>query len=370
MNTLITEDGLDVARQWVGDLSELRGSTIAISGATGLIGQHVVALLLGLSEVHDLGLTVIAMGRSLTRLESVFSRTEDYPNLTLMEADISTPGSWPTQATHLIHAASPATPLLFATDPLGVVRANVLGTLTAIDCATESGAYLSLVSTMEVYGSIPGADDAGDIEIAEDALGLVNPLDVRSAYPESKRLCENLMVDAAAQRHVSGDIVRVSHTYGPGAADDDNRVQVQFVKQAVSGQPIVLKSDGTLRRHYTYATDSASAIVAIMATRAQRSTPQAFNVADNSSRVSIRELAQRALVAAGRQPDELVIDIDRPSDQLWSTMRGATFLDTSKLEALGWRPLFSLEKGLSRMVESLGGQLAIKNTTGESSGKK
>jgi len=358
MIDLVMEDGHTVAQSWMGDLTELDGATVAVSGASGLIGRHIISLLLGLSEVYGLKLTVIALGRSRARLDSVLSGWRDDSRLSLIEADISNKNAWPSVASHLIHAASPATPSAFAQDPVGVIKANVLGTLNAIDCVADSGAYLSLVSTMEIYGSVPIVDELTDISIDEHTLGLIDPLDIRSAYPESKRVAENLIMDAGSQYGLKGDIVRISHTYGPGTSIADNRAQVEFVKQAVLGEAIILKSDGKLRRHYTYAADSASAIVRILTTRNQRVFPEAFNVADNASRVSIRQLAELALLAAGRNPDELVIDIQQPAGLLWSTMRGATFLNTRKVESLGWKPIFTMETGMPRMAEYIKQQCA------------
>jgi nucleoside-diphosphate-sugar epimerase len=200
-----------------------------------------------------------------------------------------------------------------------------------------------------VYGAL--ASDGREVTSAETALGVLDPLDRRSAYPEAKRICENLLVSAGHQYGLSGDIVRLSHTYGPGFSGHDNRVQVEFLTQAVTGQTIIMKSDGRRRRHYTYAADAASGVVRILLTHRQRNQPEAFNVADNASRISIRQLAEMALVAAGRDPGELVVAIQAPPDQLWSRTEGDVFLDTTKLEALGWKPSFTLEAGLERMAQ-------------------
>lgn len=357
MSELIVEDGLTVARAWHADCSELAGANIAISGASGLLGKYLVSVLLGLAQVHDLPLKVIAIGRDVDKLAAALDAWHGDKRLELVAADVSTGDLWPTAATHLIHAGSPATPKGFVENPVGVIKANVLGTLGAIEQARLHGSYICLVSTMEIYGTIPNLDVQSDHEISENVLGLVDPLDIRSAYPESKRLAENLIIAGGAQFGVRGDIARVSHTYGPGTSPDDNRVQVDFVKQAVSGETIELKSDGFLRRHYTYAADSASAIVHILASQGNRSAPEAFNVADSDARISIRQLAELALQAAGRSSDELIVNTTLNPNQSWSKMPGATFLDTSKLRALGWRPLFTLPTGLSRMARYISSQV-------------
>jgi dTDP-glucose 4,6-dehydratase len=342
---LIAEDGRRIAASWPIPTDELENSRIAISGATGLIGQHLVAVLLGLNERFGLGLQITALGRNLARLHQAFPETQ----IAKRAGAIDNPDSWPA-ATHLVHAASPATPKLFAEDLVGVVRANVLGTMAALDSARKSGAHVTLVSTMEIYGQTASID--GDVVLREGTIGALDPFELRSAYPESKRLAENLLVGYAEQYGVRSDSVRVSHTYGPGTKPDDDRVQVGFMKQAVAGEPIVLRSDGKLRRSYTYAADSAAAIVAVLSTAGQRGKPQAWNVADNNNRISIRELAEASLRAAGRREDELRFELDGTKG-LWAKTPSGTFLDTSKLESLGWKPQFYLAKGLNRMGEYL-----------------
>ena len=325
---------------------------MAVSGASGLIGRHIVSVLLALSRAYKLNLKVIAIARDQKKLEHAFVAFQDEPSLVLRPCDIAQAGSWPTEATHFVHAASPATPLLFATQPTSVILANVLGTLHALQTAVDSGAYVLFLSSSESYGVVGEHELTADGLISESSLGLINPLDVRSAYPESKRMSETLVIAYAAQFGVRGDIVRVSHTYGPGVADDDNRVQVQFAKQAAAGETIAIKSDGRLMRHYTYAADCAAAVLRVLETNRQRNQPEAFNVADASVFISIRELAEQMLIAAGRPESDLVVGQPAAESAGWSKVTGGA-LDTKKIEGLGWNPQFILAEGLSRMIASM-----------------
>ncbi|MDR0784158.1 MAG: NAD-dependent epimerase/dehydratase family protein, partial [Propionibacteriaceae bacterium] len=146
MSDLIRQDGQTIAQSWTGDLLELDDAVIAVSGASGLIGRHIVSLLLALSEMYGTKTTVIALGRRLDTLQSVFTPWLPDQRFQLRQANPSEGESWPPEATHLIQAASPATPGVFATDPVGVIRANVLGMLSALDCAAANGSYLSFIS--------------------------------------------------------------------------------------------------------------------------------------------------------------------------------------------------------------------------------
>ena len=239
----------------------------------------------------------------------------------------------------VVHAASPANPASFAADPVGVVEANAFGAARLLDAVRGSGGWFGLVSTMEVYGRVR-VDGTDEAVLDESAVGTVDPLDLRSAYPESKRLAETLCVAHAAQHGTRSDIARLSHTYGPGMPLTDSRVQAEFLRLALAGEPITLQSDGSMGRTYTYAADAAAAVVWLLVTARHRTGAEAFNVADEDSRTTIRGLAEAVLRAAGRDAADL-------------TVAGAP-ADTAAVEPHGRRDVPRLHQAaLARLVGPL-----------------
>lgn len=341
---LVREDAAHALSRTTVDLGRLSGRDVLVTGATGLVGRHVVELLLALGDRGPERVTIVT--RDPARAATAFGDAID--RLDVITGDVGSLDTDRLESNLVIHAASPATPSDFAKSPVGVIRSNVHGTERLLELCRRTGGYLAFVSTMEIYGIVPRPSDSDDVTLAEDDYGAVDPMDPRSAYPESKRLGESLLVAHAREFGVRSDSIRLTHTYGAGASASDDRVQVQFARAAAAGEPIVLKSDGSMRRTYTYATDAAMAILCVAATAADRTEPEAFNVADQDCKVSIRELAEAMLVGADRPATDLQFDID--PDAMWSKVPGGTYVDTTRIRSLGWRPAFDLATGARRIV--------------------
>ena len=348
MSPVITEDARAIVEHLTPSLRPLAGSTVLVTGATGMVGQYVTRALLEIGRRVDGGLQVIALARNADKVRRSFADLADSAALQVVIGDVAEP-QLPGPVTHIVHAASPARPDAFRTDPVGVIRANVLGAFALLELARRDGAYFNFISTMEVYGAIP-REPGQDVVLGESDAGVLDSLDLRSAYPESKRLAENLCIAYEAQHGVRSDIVRLTHTYGPGMDPEDTRVQAEFLNKALSGQDIVLKSDGSLSRTYTYIADAASAVLYVLLTAGGRARPEAFNVADEAGRTTIRELAETVLAAAGREADALRFDLAETPERLWSKTGGGVYVDCSRARALGWSARYPLAEGIARTV--------------------
>lgn len=99
---------------------------------------------------------------------------------------------------------------------------------------------------MEVYGSFTEANH----NVTETELGYINPLAVRSNYPESKRLCENMCVAYYPEYKVPVKIACLLQTFGAGILSGENRVFAQFAKNAIEGKDIVLHTKGLSEGNY------------------------------------------------------------------------------------------------------------------------
>jgi dTDP-glucose 4,6-dehydratase len=198
---------------------------------------------------------------------------------------------------------------------------------------------------MEVYGAVAELPARAASPVAEDAPGVLDSLDLRSAYPESKRVSETLCVAAHAQHGTAYRIARLSHTYGPGLGLGDARVQAYFLRQPLAGEDIVLQSDGSLERTYTYVADAASAVLSMVL--AEESG--AFNVANEAARVSVRELAE-AFQRHSPVPGGRVVTRPRTDTGLWSRAPSGTFLDCARLRATGWRARVPIDEGVARWL--------------------
>ncbi len=324
-------------------IEQLRGHSVLITGATGLIGSFIVDMLLEYNRSEQADIHIYALGRSIKRLNSRFEGvTTD--RLHFVEHDVNQKPAFDIDVDYIIHAASNAYPASFAEDPVGTILSNVLGTQYLLDYAKQHGAKRFLfVSSGEVYGQGDPSLEA----FKEDFSGYVNPTEPRSCYPSSKRTAETLCVSYTQQFALDTVIVRPCHIYGPNTTASDNRASVQFMNNAINGQDILMKSRGTQMRSYCYVADCGSAVLSVLLC-GEPST--AYNIANPDARVTIAGLAEEIAKVAGKTLVFTETDTVAPGQKTPITY---AVLDSSKLCSLGWRGNYTVEKGVKSTYQVL-----------------
>lgn len=302
---------------------KLDRKNILITGATGLIGSCIVEVLLSHPRATY---NIYASGRNKSRFEKLFERFASSGNLHFVEHEVSQPLDGEVEYQYIIHAASGANPTVYATDPVGVMKSNLLGVINLMDYGANHGLEKFLyVSSGEVYGEGDGRF------FSEDYCGFVDYATVRACYPSAKRAAETLCVSYASQNGTDVSIVRPSHVYGPNFSESDNRVYAQFIRNMLSGEDIVMKSAGTQFRSWCYVVDCASAILHVLL---KGEKGEAYNIADNESNISIKDLAEMIAKIGGRK---VVIDLPSDIERIGFNTVSKSVFDTHKLENLGWK---------------------------------
>jgi UDP-glucuronate decarboxylase len=319
----------------------LFGKTVLVTGAGGMISAYVVRTMLRFNDTRSAGIRVRGLVRSLTRARATFADIADRDDFALLAGDVGSPVPLDEPVHLVVHGASPARPQLHAAAPVDTIRANVQGAFELLElCRASGGAGFVLMSSAEVYGQ--RADDDGLVD--ERGYGAVDILNPRASYAEGKRAAETIAISYHAQYAIPVTIARFGHVFGPGMALDDGRVQADFAADVLDGRDIVLNSDGSARRTYTYLADAVSG----MFTALLLGEDTAYNIADRDGFVSIRELA--AAFARSRPERGLKVGFrDGVDVSAYSPVRGQG-LDDTKLRALGWAPRVGFEPGIDRTL--------------------
>ncbi|MCI5662265.1 MAG: NAD-dependent epimerase/dehydratase family protein [Clostridia bacterium] len=339
MNREIYLRDVDRAIQALPDVQKLRSARILITGATGLVGAFLTDCLLALSDQNALDLRLYALCRNAARAKERFGE-----RVNAIAADVSEATALP-ECDYIIHAASNAHPKAFSADPVGTMLANILGVRNLLEHLRAQGhGRLLFVSTGEIYGDNPAIRDG----FAETDFGKIDSMNPRACYPESKRAAETLCASYLSQYRVDSVVARLCYVYGPTITNENSRADAQFLRNALSKTDIIMKSAGAQVRSYCYVADAARALIAILSGGESGS---AYNVANRAAVRSIREYAEALAKVAGVQ-----VKFETPEDaekRGYSTVSRAV-QKPDRLEALGWKPLFSFEEGIEhtfRIIE-------------------
>lgn len=325
------------------DFTPLNGLNVLVTGATGMIGNTVVRMLLANPNVD---LNVYAAGRSVSRLNTVYSTYLGDARLHIIEMDVTKPICHDIDFHYVVDCASLGNPASFKEKPVDVILANVVGVDNLLSYGFRHGLKKMIyVSSGEVYGEGDGR------EFCEDYCGYIDISDVRSCYPQSKRAAEVLCLSYASQYGMDVSIARPCHIYGPNFSETDDRAFAQFMRNAVLGENIVLKSPGSQIRSWLYVVDCAAALIHIMM---NGECGEAYNIAPYGESASIREFASLVAAANGC---EIVFDIPDGVDRNAIITKGV--LDASKINRLGWRNNYSICNGIERCLKELKNNLNV-----------
>ena len=321
----------------------LRNSSFVITGATGLIGSLIVKYLLYANRTMNFGAKIYAVVRNVEKADKIFAE-EKTDALTYVVADLTKEKvNCEGDCDYIVHAAAVTASKVMVSDPVGTICTSIDGTEKMLQLAVEKKAKAFIyISSMEIYGqpTVGG-------KTAEKDLGYVDIENVRSCYPEGKRMCECLCTAYAAQYGVNVISARLAQTFGAGILPTENRVFAQFARSVMRGENIVLHTTGESEGNYVY---TADAIAAIMTLLVKGKAGEAYNIANEDSHITIRNMAELVAREIAGEKIQVVIDIPEDSVSLGYAPPVKMWLDASKMRELGWKPEIGLVEAYKRMI--------------------
>ena len=156
-----------------------------------------------------------------------------------------------------------------------------------------------------------------------------------NCYDEAKRFAEAIVMAYHRMHGIDTKIVRIFNTYGPRMRLKDGRIVPNFVRQALSGDPLTIYGDGSQTRSFCYATDLIDGIYRLMMSKENLpvniGNPHEFTV------LEFADLVKKLTDSASPLVFEPLPEDDPKQRQP----------DISKArETLGWEPRIELEEGL------------------------
>ena len=319
---------------------QLENKSILISGASGMIGTYLIQLLMERKET----INIVALGRNIEKSKVRFSDYWDKSNFKFYVHDITYPIEIEEKVDYIIHAASNTHPIAYATDPIGTITANTVGTINLLDFAVKCNATRFLfLSSVEIYG-----ENRGDVDrFTEDYCGYIDCNTLRAGYPESKRVGEALCQAYLSKYNLDITIARLSRIYGPTMQKNDSKAIAQFIKNGVTGNDIVLKSKGQQLYSYSYVADAVSGILTILL-KGKRG--EAYNIADEKSDITLCDLAY---LIADYTHRHVVFECPDDIEAAGNSNATVATLNAGKLGELGWEAQWNIKEGIEYTIDIL-----------------
>lgn len=324
--------------------NKLAGKNLLLTGSSGLIGTVIVDVLMKKNRRDNLNVKILAAGRNEKIARERFADYLGDKNFEFVKLDVNNPIDLAQPVDIIIHAASNTHPMLYSTDPVGTMTANILGAHNLLEFGRRKNIERFLfVSSVEIYGKVLKADDTFD----EKYCGYIDCNTVRAGYPESKRAGEALCQAYISQHKMDVVIARLCRIYGPTMRLNDSKAMSEFIMNGVRGEDTVLKSQGLPRFSYCYGADCVSGMLYCLL---NGKCGEAYNVADSSEILSLREIAEYISTLAGRK---VVIELPSETQARGFSKAPAAILTNDKLRGLGWSPKDDTRSGVKKTMEIL-----------------
>lgn len=305
-----------------------------MTGATGLLGSHLVAELLRReAEVVCLVRDWVPDSEAVTagtlsRCRLVRGELEDYMTAlrALNEYEIDT----------IFHLGAQTIVGTASRSPLSTFESNIKGTWVLLEAARQLGKRIERVivaSSDKAYGAhevLPYTEDA--------------PLIGRFPYDVSKSCADLITLSYFHSYRLPVAVTRCGNLYGGGDLNF-NRLVPGTIRSALLGESPVIRSDGSFIRDYFFVRDAVEAYLAL-AERVPEDgfVGEAFNFGTETP-LSVIEMAQSILDAMGKGDLPLTI-LNQATNEI-----PRQYLDCTKARhRMRWGPRWTLEASLGETV--------------------
>lgn len=317
---------------WTPEASFWRDRPVAVTGATGFLGSHLVEHLVGVGALVTILVRDEIPPTSITagwwdRVRVARGAVEDQAVMERLLGEY--------ESRTLFHLAAQSQVGAANRNPVATYEANIQGTWVLLEAARRSPRVEQVItaSSDKAYGAQPNLPYDEDMPLQG-----VNPYDV-------SKTCADLLSQSYHQTYgLPVSITRCGNFFGPG---DQNweRLVPGTIRSLIRGERPVIRSDGTMIRDYLHVVDGALAYLRLAEamTADDSLAGQAFNFSTEVP-LTVLELVAKLQEAAGTDLEPQIMGT--ASHEIDSQ-----YLSAAKArELLGWTPTMTTEEALADTV--------------------
>ena len=118
---------------------KLKGKTMMLSGATGLLGSFLIDVIMRKNRQEGLNCQVLALGRNRGKAEKRFPDYFEGDCFNFISYDVKEPFVRDDLGTvdYILHLASNTHPMQYSTDPIGTITTNIIGLQNMLEFAAD-----------------------------------------------------------------------------------------------------------------------------------------------------------------------------------------------------------------------------------------
>ena len=309
------------------------GKTFLVTGCKGIVGSGVIKWLLQLNQLNDLKIGIIASTRNPQDVPDYIENGDTIEFCEFGKEKLFCSGK---RIDYIIHAASPTGNTFHKAHPVESLRVIVDSTEQMLEIAADNpGCKMLYISSEEVYG-LPKSEKP----ICEDYVGAINSLNIRSCYPLGKKVCELLCFNYFTEYGIDVKIIRPTVIHGLLQKYNEQRVVNEILRCIVENRNLVMKSAGLTKKCLMYSLDAIAAMFTVLT---KGKAGEAYNTSNPDIFITVRDLASGLFEKFNPSIKVEFAEQDTAVSEGYLPQR-SLLQDISKIKALGWEPITSLEK--------------------------
>jgi CDP-glucose 4,6-dehydratase len=312
-------------------MSHLLGKNIFVTGATGLVGSHLVEHLLSLAPSR-----IICLSRSRDPRAYFFNQGFDgrvvmaYGDLKDKERIIDIVTKY--EINYIFHIAAQPIVATAHINPYETLATNIMGTVHILEAARLA---------LRIEGVVVASSDKAYGKECLSALE-TNPLKGDHPYDVSKS-CTDLLAQTYAKTYgLPIAISRFGNIFGPGDLNF-NRIIPGIMKAAIKSEVLKIRSDGNFKRDYVYVKDVVDGYIHL-AEQIDVVKGEAFNFSSGFN-FSVFDLIENISKIIGKRVEYSIVN-----NQKNEIPEQSLNFEKAK-NVLGWKAVYSFAEGINETYE-------------------